>query len=265
MKKYHFVYITTNLINGKQYVGDHSTDDLNCHRTKNYLGSGKFTLHLAIQKYGKENFSREILEFFHTKQEAFDAQEKYIKEYNTRTPNGYNISYKGGSEMSGGSVSEKTRKKMSDAKKGIKFTTEHIKKLSESHIGNKHSQEIINIIALKNKGQKRSKEAIKKMQKPKTEAHKKNIKKGMKGKKYTEERKNNIRVALKESWKDPKKRKKQSEKLKSLNLNPSKETREKISKALKGKIQQKIKCPYCKKEGGIAAMYRWHFNSCKFY
>jgi len=31
----HYTYITTNLINGKQYVGDHSTDNLN----DEYLGS----------------------------------------------------------------------------------------------------------------------------------------------------------------------------------------------------------------------------------
>jgi group I intron endonuclease len=92
-KKLNFVYITTNLINGKQYVGDHSCDDL---EKDNYLGSGKTTLLPAIEKYGRENFKREILEFFPTKQEAFDAQEKYINEYNTLSPNGYNISPKGG-------------------------------------------------------------------------------------------------------------------------------------------------------------------------
>jgi len=32
----HYTYITTNLINGKQYVGDHSTDNLE----DGYLGSG---------------------------------------------------------------------------------------------------------------------------------------------------------------------------------------------------------------------------------
>ena len=95
-KLFNFVFITTNLINGKQYVGDHSTNDMECSRTKNYLGSGKPYFKNAKEKYSCDNFERKILEFFPTKQEAFDAQEKYIKQYNTLSPNGYNLSPKGG-------------------------------------------------------------------------------------------------------------------------------------------------------------------------
>lgn len=57
-KKYHFIYKTTNLLSGRYYIGMHSTDDLD----DGYLGSGN-RLRLAIQKHGKENFKREILEF----------------------------------------------------------------------------------------------------------------------------------------------------------------------------------------------------------
>jgi len=91
-KKYNIVYITTNLINRKQYVGDHSTDNLN----DKYLGSGKL-IGKAIKKYGKENFTREILEECRTKSAAFQLQEKYIKKFNTQVPNGYNLNKSGGS------------------------------------------------------------------------------------------------------------------------------------------------------------------------
>ena len=90
-KQFNFVYITTNLLNGKQYVGDHSTDNKN----DTYLGSGRPYFSRAVKADGKENFKREILEFFSTKKEAFDAQEKYIIQFNTLSPNGYNISPKG--------------------------------------------------------------------------------------------------------------------------------------------------------------------------
>jgi len=49
-------YITTNKVNGKQYVGMHSTDNVD----DGYLGSGIAIIN-AINKYGKENFTREIL------------------------------------------------------------------------------------------------------------------------------------------------------------------------------------------------------------
>jgi hypothetical protein len=110
-KKYNFVFITTNLINGKQYIGDHSTNNLD----DNYLGSGIY-IHNAILKYGKENFKIQILEFFDTRKEAFNAQEKHIKKCNTLIPKGYNVSPKGGHQTNGG-FNAKSRKKLSNTRK----------------------------------------------------------------------------------------------------------------------------------------------------
>jgi hypothetical protein len=56
-KNYHYIYKTTNLINGKYYIGMHSTDNLE----DGYIGSGK-RLWYSINKYGKENFKCEIIE-----------------------------------------------------------------------------------------------------------------------------------------------------------------------------------------------------------
>lgn len=57
-KQYHFIYKTVNHVNGKYYIGMHSTDNLE----DDYLGSGQRLWH-AIRKYGRENFFREYLEF----------------------------------------------------------------------------------------------------------------------------------------------------------------------------------------------------------
>ncbi len=124
MKKYNYVYITTNLITEKQYIGDHSTDNLN----DLYLGSGDI-LKKSLSKYGKNQFEKIILEQFGTKEQAFLAQEKYIKEYNTLTPNGYNISPKGGHNVKD-CISEETRKKISKSRIGFKHTDESKNKMS---------------------------------------------------------------------------------------------------------------------------------------
>jgi group I intron endonuclease len=55
---YHFIYKTTNLVNGKYYIGKHSTDQLD----DGYYGSGT-VIKRAVKKYGRENFKTEILEF----------------------------------------------------------------------------------------------------------------------------------------------------------------------------------------------------------
>ena len=129
MKKYNYTYITTNLITGKQYVGDHSTDNIN----DEYLGSGEI-IKKSIKKYGKEKFEKEILESFETKQEAFNAQEKYIIEYNTLNPNGYNISPKGGHNVKG-CISTETKKKIGDGNRGKIISNETRNKISEKMLG----------------------------------------------------------------------------------------------------------------------------------
>ena len=133
MFMHHFVYLTTNLDNGKQYIGNHSTNNLN----DSYLGSG-IALKNSVRKNGKEKFQRKILEFFDNKEQAFNGQEKWINKYRSLYPNGYNISPVGGLGVPG-SLSEESlermRRNVSKANKG-KPSRRKGKKLSESHIKN---------------------------------------------------------------------------------------------------------------------------------
>ena len=54
MKQY-YIYLTTNLINGKKYIGKHY-GEIN----DSYLGSG-ILIKKAIKKYGSNNFTKKIL------------------------------------------------------------------------------------------------------------------------------------------------------------------------------------------------------------
>ncbi len=142
----HIVYITTNLVNGKQYVGDHSSDNLK----DGYLGSGT-AIKRAIKKFGKKNFNREILESFDTKEEAFKAQEKYILKFQTLSPIGYNISPKGGMRNNG-SHSEKTIQQISKTQKNMPM--QRRRQMSKSHTGLRHSEETKEKQSKSHKGEK---------------------------------------------------------------------------------------------------------------
>lgn len=107
--KNHYVYLTTNLFNGKQYVGDHT---INPKEKKYYIGSGKPLLYDDIQKFGESLFFKEILEWFETRKEAYNAQEIYIKKFNTLSPNGYNISERGGYGVASSPLRDETKEKI---------------------------------------------------------------------------------------------------------------------------------------------------------
>ena len=89
MNKFFTIYITTNKINGKVYVGQHKVKSL--FARDNYLGSGGRRYQNAIKKYGKENFSKEIITIAMTQSEADVLEKYYIKKYDSTNPEkGYN-------------------------------------------------------------------------------------------------------------------------------------------------------------------------------
>jgi len=70
----YYIYLTTNLISGKQYVGERSTNKIP--EEDKYIGSGNL-FKIKVKEYGKNNFKKQIIDkSFTSKQEAFDAQEK---------------------------------------------------------------------------------------------------------------------------------------------------------------------------------------------
>lgn len=87
-----YVYMITNLINDKKYIGQSINPkkrfQSHCEYRKTNNKKYVSLISQAIQKYGKENFKLSILYFG----EDYNEKEKdFIQKYDTLTPNGYNI------------------------------------------------------------------------------------------------------------------------------------------------------------------------------
>lgn len=110
MKKYYYVYKITNLVNGKIYIGKHSTDDIE----DGYMGSG-IRVKQAYQKYGLENFNKEVIQFYTNNDELNQGEIYWIANFNSTDPEiGYNLTYGG----DGGTPTEEARRKISESLKG---------------------------------------------------------------------------------------------------------------------------------------------------
>jgi len=127
------VYKTTNLVNGKIYVGQDRKNN------SNYLGSG-IVFERALKKHGKENFKKEILEECNTQKELNKRERFWIKKTNCQDPKiGYNVA-------NGGNLGKfdnlvKVGEKISQSLKGHKVSEETKRKLKEVNLGKRYSLE----------------------------------------------------------------------------------------------------------------------------
>lgn len=134
LKKFHFIYKTTNLLNNKFYIGVHSTSNLK----DGYLGSGKH-LKRSIRKYGIDNFKLEILEWCNTRDELMEREKEIITENHINDPNCYNMKYGG---LGGGKFYSKEHQFKCSQAAGLKhkerfdsdveYREKYLKKITES-------------------------------------------------------------------------------------------------------------------------------------
>jgi group I intron endonuclease len=133
------IYKTTNLVNGKQYIGR------DAHNNPNYYGSGSL-LKRAIRKYGKENFKKEILEWCENINHLIERERYWLEYYDAGNDsmfyNLHNLSL-------GGSLTGEKHPMFG------KVTPDHVrKKITESMMGEKnhfygkrHSQKTKDLIS----------------------------------------------------------------------------------------------------------------------
>jgi len=196
-KKTHYtVYKTTNLINGKIYIGIHCTNNLD----DGYFGSGVL-IKQSIEKHGKENFKREILFDFDNEKDMMNKEEELVTEEFVKKNKTYNLA-RGGNN---GVCALESRKKLSNSLKGLIKSKKHRKNLSLALMGCKKSKEAVEKMA-------KSKRGV-----PMPEQTKRALIKSRLGKKLSEEHRHKISLVHK-------------------NKKVSAETRKKLSDSHKGQI-----------------------------
>lgn len=176
---FYFIYKTTNLINKKYYIGQHKTKNIN----DGYLGSGTL-LRYALKKYGKENFTREILAYAESAEQLNELQAFYVNKQVMEDQNSYNL-------MTGGyqniQVSEHTKQKLRQIMTGRILTADWKRKIGLGNkgkgLGKKRNIETKNKMSFSHKGKTFS------------EQHKNNIRQARKGIVFSSQHKNNLSVS----------------------------------------------------------------------
>ena len=105
------IYKTTNLINGKIYIGKDK------YNNPKYFGSG-FILKRSIKKYGIENFKKETIEICNSDEELNEREKYWIYLYKSfKKEIGYNLTLGG----TGGNtiLDDEKRKQISEKRKQI--------------------------------------------------------------------------------------------------------------------------------------------------
>jgi group I intron endonuclease len=155
-----FIYLITNKNNGKLYVGQTINDPIQRFMEHCWdVSRSVRPLQNAIKKYGKDNFTIEVLAKATSLEELSQLEKHFIKELNTRNKDiGYNLT-EGGEGVSGYIPTKEVRERISlSQKKRFKDRPEsnymkgRVGELSPFY-GKKHSEETIQIMSLSKLGE----------------------------------------------------------------------------------------------------------------
>lgn len=124
---YGYIYETTNLINGKKYIGQHKCKNFD----EKYIGSGTY-LHHAINKYGRENFECKMIEECDSREQLNEREIYWINFYNAVNSDCFYNIVDGGGGISGYKHSDDTKIKISKSHIGKKYSNETRKRMSNA-------------------------------------------------------------------------------------------------------------------------------------
>ena len=244
---------------GKSYIGQtNDIDRRNRDHNRSYSGCTAFCN--AIQKYGWNSFTHEILIDNLTLEQANILEEHFIAQYNTLSPNGYNLTTGGNNRL----LSEETKQKIRQARLGIKRSEETKRRMSIANIGKKVSietkQKLVEVRKNESNDTKSRRNEASKLAKQTaiySEEFRQKIRDIRLGTTRSEETKQKISENSARRGKEPwnkgiKLTEKQLEKRKLL-----------PPRAKRGP-EPLVTCPHCGKVGGQGNMMnRWHFDNCR--
>lgn len=128
----HYFYKITNLINGKFYFGIRTTS-LCPENDFTYMGSGKL-IKAAIEKYGKENFTKEIIANYPTRQLVCEHERSVVTIELIDDPMCYNLRT-GGEGGQGWHHTDDAKERIRNGRLGLKHTEESKRLMSENSKG----------------------------------------------------------------------------------------------------------------------------------
>ena len=113
MESAYKIYLATNVVNGKQYVG--LSKEFHKRLISHKCAKTKSAFHAAIKEYGFDNFVFSHIADAFDLQSACDLERMLIQQHNTLVPNGYNLTIGGQVGPVGLKHSAETKQKIREA------------------------------------------------------------------------------------------------------------------------------------------------------
>ena len=232
------IYKITNTVNGKAYIGQTRHDAVKTRIRDHLNGYGSQLVKQAVEKYGREAFTFEILHDGISPEFLDTLEQEAIQKFNTLAPHGYNLDTGGGGSKT---PSEETRRKMSEAHTGRvpwnkgktckPLSEEHrctISKALKGRTGNPHSVETKRKMSKAKKGKPAWNRGI-----PRSEETRKKMSLAQRGRSHTKETRE--KMSRSHRGKSPSKAHREKLSLANRGKTLSEEHRQKISEANTGR------------------------------